>query len=74
MAVVATTVAGGVRIRIFFFDEQSSGFGVEGDVGGGGPATFSIAPAQGGSHDDDDDGQKNQSCQPQNKPREGFIF
>jgi len=49
-------------------------FRVEGEVGGIGQETLSIAPAHERSHKDDDSNQGNQSNYPKDRPNKGFIF
>ena len=56
--------------RNYIFDILGIGRGVEGT----GQETFSMAPAHGESHSDDHGGQNDQPSQPQNEPREGFVF
>jgi len=77
MTMTAAVVAGRTRVRILLLGRRSSVFdifGVEGEVGGVGQKTFSIAPAHVRSHSDDHNNQNGQPSQPKNKAREGFVF
>jgi hypothetical protein len=76
MAVSAVMVASKAGMRKFLLGRRSvfDIFGVEGEVGGVGQETFSVAPAHVRSHSNHTNDQNGQSNQPKNKPRKGFIF
>jgi len=75
MAVSTVITTDKARTRMFLVGHSVVDIsGIEGEVGGVGQESFSVAPAHIRSHTNDDNDQASQSSETKNKPGEGFIL